>query len=364
MTAPDLPLDVLLLIADEMTDDNGEPCFSDLNWFLQVNSTLHDLLNPLLWREAARNPETTKRILRHVIKTRNLGRLKYFLELGVDVETFLPDFKIYCDESPSALIAAAYIDNVPMARLLLEHGARVDYHPPELPRFSAMHAVQSVEMVQLLLEFGADLQKVDESLNTPVHHAARKGYTEVVMLLVDLWPMSVRAENQQRDTPLYWAAISGELEMVKFLLDCWTEGAMANNAHCVTPLHCAAGEGPYEIVRLLLDVWPEGVKARTVALETPLYYAASSGDCEVVRLLVDRWPAGLRETDISGDTVLHEAAYYGKMPVMKLLVDLWPDGKETTNRNGLTPLAALMKAQHWGSLTVTEKEERIALLGY
>jgi ankyrin repeat protein len=209
MTAPDLPLDVLLLIADEMTDDNGEPCFSDLNWFLQVNSTLHDLLNPLLWREAARNPETTKRILMHVIKTRNLGRLKYFLELGVDVETFLPDFKIYCDESPSALIAAAYMDNVPMARLLLEHGARVDYHPPELPRFSAMHAVQSVEMVQLLLEFGADLQKVDESLNTPVHHAARKGYTEVVMLLVDLWPMSVRAENQQRDIPLYWAALWG-----------------------------------------------------------------------------------------------------------------------------------------------------------
>jgi ankyrin repeat protein len=104
--------------------------------------------------------------------------------------------------------------------------------------------------------------------------------------------------------------------------------------------------------------------ARTGALDTPLYHAASSGDCEIVRLLVDRWPAGLRETDIMGDTVLHEAAYFGRMPVLKLLVDLWPDGKETTNRNGLTPLAALMEAQHWESLTVTEKEELIALLGY
>jgi ankyrin repeat protein len=200
MTPPDLPLDVLLMIAYEMTDDNGERCFDDLNSFLQVNRTLHHYLNPLLWREAAASTETTKRVLTHLLKTRNLGRLEYFLELGADVETRLPDFDTDGEvRSPSALIAAAYVDCVPMARLLLENGAMVEY---ESRRFSAMHAVRSSEMLQLLLEFGADVQKRDRKLNTPLHLAARAGRMDIVRLLVDLRPMGLWAENRDEDTPL------------------------------------------------------------------------------------------------------------------------------------------------------------------
>jgi ankyrin repeat protein len=200
MTPPDLPLDVLLMIAYEMTDDNGERCFDDLNSFLQVNRTLHHYLNPLLWREAASSSKTTPCVLTHLLKTRNLGRLEYFLELGADVETLLPDFDTDGEvQSPSALIAAAYVDSVPMARLLLENGAMVEY---ESPCFSAMHAVRSSEMLQLLLEFGADVQKRDRKLNTPLHLAAMAGRGDIVRLLVDLRPMGFWAKNQDEDTPL------------------------------------------------------------------------------------------------------------------------------------------------------------------
>jgi hypothetical protein len=91
MAPPYLPLDVLLMIAYEMTNDDGARRFDDLNAFLQVNRTLHHHLNPLLWREAASSSKTTEFVLTHLLNTRNLGRLKYFLELGCNLETILLD---------------------------------------------------------------------------------------------------------------------------------------------------------------------------------------------------------------------------------------------------------------------------------
>jgi hypothetical protein len=71
-----LPLDILLLIAYEMTSSDGTPCFRDLNSILQANRVLHDHLNPFLWRSAASFQESTKRVLTHVLHTHNVGRLQ------------------------------------------------------------------------------------------------------------------------------------------------------------------------------------------------------------------------------------------------------------------------------------------------
>jgi hypothetical protein len=72
--------------------------------------------------------KTTQRVLTHLLEIGSVERLNYFLELGADAETRLPDFDMDDEvQSPSALIAAAYVDSVPMARLFLENGAIVEY---------------------------------------------------------------------------------------------------------------------------------------------------------------------------------------------------------------------------------------------
>jgi ankyrin repeat protein len=124
----------------------------------------------------------------------------------VDVETLLPDFDTHGEVDyprPSVLIAAVYMDSVPMARFLLEKGAVFDYSPkyysPESPRFSAMPVARSAEMVQLLLDFGADVRNTDAQMNTLLHHAARAGRMEVMRLLLECWPEGARARERESE---------------------------------------------------------------------------------------------------------------------------------------------------------------------
>jgi ankyrin repeat protein len=415
MAPPCLPFDVLLLIADEMTDDNGELCLDDLNTFLQVNSSLYHKLNPRLWKEALSNQKTTARVFTHLLKTRNLERLQYFIDLGADVETHLPNFNIYGGVQllgPSPLIAAAYIDSVPLAELLLKNGAKVD-PTPESYRFTAMHAARSAEMVQLLvdhhgdpdkgthnrsgykplhwyafrndvaamravlergvdvdpdftstehwvcephrmplhesaywsieavtvlLEFGADVTRTDDNLDTALHVAARVGRLEIVRLLVDHWPMGVRAENLTFATPLHMAAASGNAELVEFLLGKWPEGAKPRNQRSNTPLHLAAREGRAEVVKILLKDHPDGAKATNRRSNTPLHFAAEEGRNEVVKLLLESWPEGVTAKNMEFNTPLHLAAAEGRVEAVRILLKNHPDGAKVKNQKSNTPL--------------------------
>jgi hypothetical protein len=129
MPPPKLPLEFLLMIARLLTDDQGEGelCFADFNSFLKVNCALYDCLNRTLWQEAVEDDSIIKRVFTHLFRTNNLAPLKFFLELGADIETDLPELHDhesgYRKSETTPLKAAVVLDNVSMAHLLLEHGA-------------------------------------------------------------------------------------------------------------------------------------------------------------------------------------------------------------------------------------------------
>jgi ankyrin repeat protein len=75
------------------------------------------------------------------------------------------------------LRVAAQLDNVPIVRLLLEHGANVVQYDGHYPLcYSAIHADHSAEMVQLILDHRADpaQQKFSHYGFTPLHLYARQ----------------------------------------------------------------------------------------------------------------------------------------------------------------------------------------------
>jgi ankyrin repeat protein len=345
MAPPYLPFDVLLLIADQIIEDEGERCFADLNSFLQVNSTLYDHLNPRLWRKAASRAETTRRVLTHLLNTRNIGRLKYFLELGADVETHLPDFDTgfkFEYPGPSPLIAAAYVDSVPMARLLLENGAMVE---DEFPHISAIHAARSAEMVHLLLDHQADPEKNSDNWTRykPLHwYAYRNNVAAMRVVLqrggVDVQPESRRVhwESQPYYMPLHEAA-QRSVEAVRLLLEFGAD-MKERNVQFETPLHFAVNAEKLDIVSLLVDRWPRGVRAENHDFDTPLHFAARTGNVDIAKLLVDRWPMGVRAENQDRNTPLHLAAKYGSTEVMRILLECWPEGAKATNRRSDTPL--------------------------
>ncbi|RYP43640.1 hypothetical protein DL768_009815 [Monosporascus sp. mg162] len=114
------------------------------------------------------------------------------------------------------------------------------------------------EIVQLLLDKGAETDAKDNGDQTPLWWAAEKGHKEIVQLLLDKGAKTDAKDNNGL-TPLWWAAEKGHKEIVQLLLD---EGAKTDTKdyNGRTPLREAAFNGHKETVQLLLD---DGAEANT-----------------------------------------------------------------------------------------------------
>jgi ankyrin repeat protein len=374
----ELPTELLLMIANEIIDDYDERCFADFNSFLQVNRTLYVYLNTILWQEAAACEGTTERALTHLINTNNLARLKFFLELGADVETTLPSFDVSegsCillshPRPPTPLTVATYLDNVAMARLFLEKGAKLQWaSDDDDPCLHAIHAARSAEMVQLLLDHGADPELADCTADRPLHqYAHRRNIAAMRVILqngADVNSASGGTRSPAR-TPLH-EAVERSIDAVETLLEFGAD-VKKNDITFNTSLHDAVSTGDTEIVKLLLERCPEAVKARNFWGSTPLHLATRRGQTDIVRLFLEYWPEGSRETNGDGNTPLHLAAVMGvdmgMMGVFRLLVESWPEGRVAVNQEGRTPLQEF--EYHDASYQDIAAEERraiVALLG-
>jgi ankyrin repeat protein len=252
-----------------------------------------------------------------------------FLELGADTETLLRNFDSVLNFTP--LQVATQLDNVPMARLLLEYGANLvqdDKHEARdlsHPGYSAIHAARSAEMVQLLLDHHADPEQPAFNGYRPLHYYATQGNIEAMRAVlrngVEVDPTSGRFSY----TPLHNAVLHNS-DAMKFLLE---YGADAKKKSCgrKTTLHSAVEAGKIDVMRLLLEHWPEGTREKDADGRTPLHFAARTGKTDMVRLLLEFWPDGISDPSkdiISEKTPLHLAALSGMTEVVGLLVESWP----------------------------------------
>jgi hypothetical protein len=167
------------------------------------------------------------------------------VELGADIETVIPGFNTSDSKlcGPAPLVVASYLNNVPLACLLLENDAKVRYNKSY---HSALHAAHSAEMVQLehraypgwqgrhrrplhwyfmrdniaamhvVLQCGVDVDPLDPQRRTPLH-AARS--TDAVMLLFN-FGADVKKQDFAGNTPLHLAAQMGSTDVVGTLLGC------------------------------------------------------------------------------------------------------------------------------------------------
>jgi hypothetical protein len=266
MPPPALPLELLMMIALHITDDRGKLRHGDFNAFLQVNRALYDCLNRTLWKEAAKYQADTQRVITHSIGTNNLAALEFFLELGADVEVGLPAFEITRGlvHRPTALLMAAELDNVPLARLLLEKGAKVHYfYRQGRDNFSPMHAARSAEMVQLLLDHNADPDFHDDNLtDTPLFWCVKRNAIEAMRVILQ---HSVEVPS----FGVLFTAAERNLVAVKLLVEHGAD-VKQRGYYCNTALHVAAEAGKTDVVRFLVERWPEGKEALNRDGKTPL----------------------------------------------------------------------------------------------
>ena len=124
-----------------------------------------------------------------------------------------------------------------------------------LTQFPPLH--RAIEMgrkdvVKLLLDAGAEANRVGFCERTPLHFAAHFGHEEIVQLLLCAGA-DPNGGNITGTTPLHLAASIGRIDVVKLLL---RSGADPNKADIngKTPLCCSMKYGQFVVAKLLLHV--------------------------------------------------------------------------------------------------------------
>ncbi|XP_066559623.1 ankyrin repeat and SAM domain-containing protein 1A isoform X3 [Amia ocellicauda] len=212
------------------------------------------------------------------------------------------------------------------------------------------------EVVEALLRNEALTNIADNKGCYPLHLAAWKGDQRIVRLLIHQGPSHpklneqtsvdhkefkrcgpfdpyINAKNNDNETALHCAAQYGHSEVVRLLLEELTDPTMRNNKF-ETPLDLAALYGRLEVVKLLLNAHPNLLSCNTKK-HTPLHLAARNGHLPVVEVLLDAGMIINYETEKG--SALHEAALFGKTDVVQKLLSAGIDVNITDNR-GLTAL--------------------------
>lgn len=261
------------------------------------------------------------------IRTGNEHEVRALLQAGID-----PNID-YNDEP--LLHAAVRAGNVAIVQLLCEYGANIE----AVDSFGSTSLHRAVvggnaEIVSILVQAGANKEAVDGCRRTPLHCAVERGNTEIVRTLVRAGA-NKDAINRNGDTPLHLAVNKGDPEIVRILMQAGANKD-AVNRNGDTPLHQAVIGGNAEIIRILVQAG-----ANTEALDshgfTALHRAAYDKDkIEIVRTLVQA-DVNKEALDSLGDTALHWAVKRGNTEVVSILVQAGAN-IEAVDSLGYTPL--------------------------
>jgi len=140
----------------------------------------------------------------------------------------------------------------------------------------------NVQVVQSLLDQGADVNGRDPRYRTALDMASRNGELEVAALLLK-YGADVNCQGKVGWTPLLVASRDGDRKIAELLLD---HGADVNikQQNLQTPLHIASWNGNLEVVRLLLERGAD-IHARDMDGRTPTGLALRRGERDIIRLL-------------------------------------------------------------------------------
>jgi ankyrin repeat protein len=214
----------------------------------------------------------------------------------------------------------AYFGIVSKSKRLLVQGARVDANDNSF-KITPLHCAASrghSEMVEFLLDNGADGNAIARDGSTALHLATTYGQRKVMKLLLHR-PVNAQIADEDGATSLQLAVKTEADEatvplLVKNKVDVNTRNIRTGD----TALHLAIEWRRPRIVLFLLDKGAKIDMTNEIGL-TPLQLAVKVDNCDAISMLLQR-RANVEARSLSGFTALQLAAYEGHWVAFDLLV--------------------------------------------
>ena len=226
-----------------------------------------------------------------------LAVLKHQLEVARDVTV-----DEQCEETDrTALMLACMNGHQHCVEYLVKRGANIHAttYVGTTAILAAAGVARNLEIVQYLLDKGADIESADHAFFTPLIATAEKGSIQVVQYLLD-HGANVQAVSRYGFSSLNYAVANGHVEIAELLIE--------RNAD----VQRKDGDG-----------------------FTPLMRGTTNGYVHICEMLVDRRARVNDVDDIGGNTALHFATAYPQLTAYLLRNGAH---HSVTNKNGDTPL--------------------------
>ncbi|KIL54578.1 hypothetical protein M378DRAFT_18753, partial [Amanita muscaria Koide BX008] len=189
------------------------------------------------------------------------------------------------DSCAKALLLSVYGCNTDIARVLVMHGADVNIKMGGVTYLYEASRKGAKEMVELLLDKGADVNAQGGFYGNALQAASNEGANNIVKVLLDKGA-DVNAQGGFYGNALQAASDIGSKDIVKLLLD---EGADVNaqGGEYGNSLQAASSKGVKDIVELLLEKGAD-VNVQGGYYGNTLQAASFEGAKDIVELLLDK----------------------------------------------------------------------------
>ncbi|XP_073259061.1 transient receptor potential cation channel subfamily A member 1-like [Porites lutea] len=262
------------------------------------------------------------------------------------------------DDRRTPLYFAASYGASSVVKLLMEREADVTIRDTSLK--SIIHAaVGDSKSMEYLLESPAAstlITEKDEDGFSAVHYAAKRGDIKNIRLFVTKNRTSSSVLSNNLDTPIHVAARYGWTDCVEALMEN-QHVKIINllNSQGKTALHfaCAAGHNSTAEVLLRLGA----VIERDQSERTPLHLAATKGSLACCKLMVNKYEECVNDVDKSKNTAMNLAAINGHPAVVEFFLSN-PAAEVLKNSSGENVLDIASKSEQREVAAVIAKHER------
>ena len=253
------------------------------------------------------------------------------------------DFPTRWRETP--LVLASYVGHVHISQLLVQEGANVNFRTED--NSTPLHIASGnghLDLVRLFINNGADVDSLTDKGCTPLHEAAYNGLLDIVKLILESGA-TFNIRNDDGKTALDLASIGGKLEVASFLSG---YNACAMSLDKVVKPATSILQPRHKPPQTIQPLRKHGEKAKPDGDERPpLHTASDNGQLDVVETLLDQG-SDVNEVDSRRWTALLVASITGKLEVAKLLIERGAY-VNLRSRAGWTPL---LTASRYGNLEV------------